>query len=263
MHAQLALVQFVLVSSTPALFALISFLLIRLLKVKKIYQAVIQSYALFVGFVLCIFLFGMAILVAEFACWNTHKLFFIVYFKFTIILNFLCWTAIPLCGICCYSSCTQHSRGLKFMLCTILPVLLICCFVVQWAIMSSFATFLLSLAYPLHVTTLVVLNFAFMFALSVTFGVFVSETTSINFKFKKICTYNCTCAGICCIFYIIVILAIAIPLYITIICGYAFTIVQRIVPADGLIHQGLLFLPSLILFLIGWLLKKNYFGMYS
>ena len=59
-----------------------------------------------------------------------------------------------------------------------------------------------------------------------------------------------------------VILVIAIELYITIIRGYAFTIVQRIVPADGVI-QTLFFLPSVILFMIGWLLKKRFFGMYT
>ena len=231
---------------------MISLLLLKLLRIEKIYQEFIQSSALFDGFILCIFIFGLAILATElFAYWITHNPLFGFLLKFYYILSLLFVTGLPFtvlltCLVCCGG---DQVRGQKCMLCAVMLLMFICCFAVQWTIISSFATLLLSLAYPLHVTTLAVLHFAFVFALSVTLGVFVSETTSN----QKDCTFNCTCACIGA-------LVIAILLYITIILGYASTIVQRIVPADGGIHS-LLFLPSVILLLIGWLLKKRYFGM--
>ena len=263
MHGGLLIVQLLLYISVPLLFLVISpVLFFRLLKFKKISQVVIQSYPLFIGFFFCIFLFALAILVAEFASWNTNNPFFVISLKYIIIFGILLMTGLPVIlisvsQVCCSDhdvgsgQCRHQSR--ICVLCAIIVILIICCFAAQWAIMSSLATFLLSLAYPLHVTTLVVLHFAFVFALSVTIGVFVSETT-LNHKLIINCTCTCTWLAI------LVILVIPISLYITIICGYAFTIVQRIVPADGVI-KGLLFLPSVILFLIGWLLKKRFFGM--
>ena len=230
-----------------------------------------QSYALFIGFLLCICLFGGAILLAEIASlmMSSNKFFFAFLFKLTNILSIFCCTAgLPLIVVVSRDSFSEfelHFLGKKckknIMCAILLTVLFISCLTVQWAFVSSFATFLLSLAYPLHVTTLVMLHLAFMFVLSVTFGVLVSEITSTkNFKSEKICTRNCE--RICFIIFGLIILAVAILLYISIIFGYAFTVVQRIVPADGVI-RGLLFLPSVILFLIGWALKKRYFGMYN
>ena len=256
MHVVLVIVQYVLVGCTPALNLLFVFLLFKLLKIDKIHQAVTQSSALFGGFILCIFVFGVVILPTElFACWNTHIPNFAVFLKFKCyyILTVLFVTVLFLTLYGVYCSCIGPARGHKFMLCKIMLLMLIviiCCFAVHWAIISSFATLLLSFAYPVHVTTLVVLHFTLVFAISITFGVFVSEYTT-NWK---LCTCKCTCA---CILFTLVI---AIPLYIAFIGGYAFTIVQRIVPAGGVI-QGLLLLPSVILFLISWLLKKRFFGM--
>ena len=215
---------------------------------KKTFQVVTQSSALLDGFIFCIFLFGITLLATElFAYWNAHNPHLVVQFKFYYILLFLIVKGSPL--LCFYS---DFARGEKcYMLCaSLLQFMLMtsCCFVLEWAIISSFATILLSLAYPLHVTTLVVLHFTFVFALSVTFGVFVlnsKDTQNFFYKYFTSCFFT---------------LVIAIPLYITLIVGYAFTIVQHIVPADGLI-KGLLFLPSVILFLIGWLLNKRFFGM--
>ena len=277
MHEGLKMVQDVLVYSTPALFALFFALLLRLLKIEKINQEVTQSSALFDGFILCIFVFGLAILVTELvASWNTNNAYSVVFLKFLIILIGLLVTGLRpqitvlfIHGVCCSDS-GHDGGGLKCVLCalTIVIILVICYFAVQWVIMSSFATLLLSLAYPLHVTTLVVFHFTFVIALSVIFGVFVSEIisnwkltdngTTKDFKFTNIC-FKVTCAGIL-LLSSVMLLAIAIVLYIALIRGYAFIVVQRIVPADGVIHS-LLFLPSVFLILIGWLLKKKYFGM--
>ena len=201
-----------------------------------------------------------------------QQIFFVRLFK---LVNILSCTVLPLIVtvIVCHHNFRKfkliYNLGQKCILCAVLPILFICCLAVQWVFVSSFATFLLSLAYPLHVTTLVVLHLAFMFVLSVTLGVFISEIipTIKNFEFefkkidiKKICTCNRERNSL--IFFVIFILATAILLYVLIIFVYAFTVVQRIVPADGVI-RGLLFLPSVILFLIGWQLKKRYFSMYD
>ena len=275
MHGVFRALQFFLVAISPLLSILISFLLLRLLKIEKISEVVIQSSALLDGFILCIFLFGLAILASElFACWNTDNPLFryIVIFKFVFILISLIATGLRFtnrlhicCSEVCCSSSGQNGRGQKcvmFAFVLLMMFIFICSFAVLWAIISSFAALLLSLAYPLYVTTLFVLHFTFIFALSVTIGLFVSETIS-NWKLNEITKQSNL---ICCILgtqvgiRLLFILAIGIALYVAIICGYAFTIVQRIVPADGLIH-GLLFLPSVIIVLIGWLFRKRFFGM--
>ena len=259
MHRGFVVVQVVLCSCTPLLFVLISVLLFRLLKIDKISREVIQSYPFFVGFFFCMFYFGLAILVTEFTSWSMNaNNSFVVRFKYINILLVLVVTGLQTTNLLrkiCHSLIREYGHGQICIFCAIMLLIsimfIICCFAVQWAIISLFPTLLLSLAYPLHVTTLFVLHFVFVFALSITIGVFVSEIMSRSNQ--KCCTCNCTIAGM-------IILGLAIALYITIICGYVFTIVQRIVPADGVIH-GLLFLPSVILILIGWLLKERYFGM--
>lgn len=139
-------------------------------------------------------------------------------------------------------------------------VYLCCFFALEWAIMSSFAALLLTLAYPLHVTSLVMLHVSIVFVFTITFAIFVLDVVLIwkDRKKKKFC--KTVVESLVTLFFMMGTCVFAFFSYRTIIWGYASTVVQHIVPAEGAV-QGLYFLPSLILFVIGWMLKKNFFGM--
>lgn len=126
-----------------------------------------------------------------------------------------------------------------------------------WVFSCSFALLLLGFAYPLNTLALVVVHLAFVFAFTVAFAVIVAEVISELEKRKRrkfdvgfFLFLITLCAAL---------IIVAILLYIGIIVGYLFTIVQGFVTTDGA-QAVVSFLPSLALFLIGWLIKKNFFG---
>ena len=69
----------------------------------------------------------------------------------------------------------------------------------------------------------------------------------------------CDCKNRFFILCFIILILFHCLVYVGIIFGYVFTIVQGFVDADGP-HAVVLLLPSLATFFIGWLIKKKFFG---
>lgn len=234
---------------------------------KNIFQKPSQSSILFYSFLLCMCLVGLAMLGTEIFFWVNHDAFLfhlkvygnIVGLGITLaavnIHLFVCVLVWTPCIIVKDNDCVSFA-----LQCLTWFIFLCCCFALEWATMSSFAVLLLTLAYPLHVTSLVMLHISFLFVFSITFAIFVLDVLLIWKDRKK--NSLCKTAGrsITTIFFILNTLVFVTFSYRTIIWGYASTVVQRLVPAERAV-QGLYLLPSLILFVVGWMLKRNFFGM--
>ena len=200
------------------------------------------SFALFFGFLLCTITLGFVLIVAELLSWNSRptNLDIINIKHSSIFVTVAVFALIELVFV--FSDTIKHTeRKLLYTILSI-PLIYLFYFALLWIIASLFATLLFALAYPVYVITLIVLHIAYVFVVSIFFAVIALEGTS---------------SIIIILFCILSYLSFGL-FYVAIIWGYASTIVQRIVPAEGVV-QGLLFLPSLILFIAGWLLKRRFF----
>ena len=266
------LVQFSLISIAPLILIGILFVLSRPTLQQKtiLFQKPSQSSILLYSFLLCMCLLGLAMLGTEFFSWiNSGADILLIHFKVygdNIILGgflvganfFLLFCAVPFWTPCIFvkgNDCVGFT-----IICLTWFIYLCCCFTLEWVIMSSFATLLLTLAYPLHFTSLVMLHVSFVFVIPITFAIFVLDVILIWRDRNKISLCEKVSGSLAIIFFILNTFTLAVFLYQIIIRGYASTVVQRIVPAEGAV-QGLYFLPSLILFVVGWMLKRNFFGM--
>lgn len=224
-------------------------------------------FALYLGSTFCICSIGLLMLIAEVITWNMRPTFLdVLIIKHSIIYLI---TVVPfVCLEVCYFVFIRSNREFffkttwkKMLLLVVIFLSSLFYFAILWLIASFLDTLILVIAYPLHAITLIVLHFAFVFVQSIIFAVIVSEFNRVISRRERrkslfipkviidFCIIFSSCI-VCCIFCGCV--------YFAIIIGYASTIVQRIVPGDGLV-QVLFFLPSLILFVFGWLLKRRFF----
>ena len=225
-----------------------------------------QPFVLFIGFLLCTFTLGIWLIVAELLSWNMHSRPTDLNNHLKIILPLIViFVMIDLFILIVVDNKinpfkhTEMKLLYTFLLTIIVfsvPIFLFY-FELLWIIASSFDTLLFALAYPVYFITLGVLHIAFVFVEFIFFSFIVSEVLWLTKKFKNIICFRISFFCLMLIYYLYLNLFLGC-LYITIIWGYAYTIVQRIVPTEG-VAQGLLFVPSLILFAVGWLLKQRFF----
>ena len=275
---RLETIQDMTVFSTPIIGLALFYLLHKLLLQKRsnIRDKNSQSFALLIGFLLSTITLGFVLIVAELLSWENRPTDLdIINIKHSTIFAFTALFVV--CELIFVIVFDERINPFKHTEMKLLYTILIYIiyfliaiflfyffyFALLWIIASSFATLLFSLAYPVYVITLVVLHIAFVFVVSIFFAVIVSEVILwFTFLKKRTSIKYFLDYGII-IFCCLISYLFFGCLYLGIIWGYASTIVQRIVPAEGVV-QGLLFLPSLILFAVGWLLKRKFFvtGIY-
>ena len=200
-HKLLLIPQYLLqLCSIPMSVALLCVSIWKLLRETKHIRAESQSFALSSGLLICLVLFGCGFLVTEILSYNDHNLFIVNVKHMTINVIAVCSAIFPILMI--LISDYQDKKGLKRskiisadwsssikfhlqLYAKICLFLLASFFLFQWVVICSFATILLSLAYPLHVLALIVLHIAFVFLVSITFAVFVSEIISISKSYMQ------------------------------------------------------------------------------
>lgn len=134
--------------------------------------------------------------------------------------------------------------------------MLLCCSARLCFCGSSSAQFLvlLGFAYPLYTFSLVVLHVAFVFVVTVSYAVLISQIISVwdrNGGCKRYWILL-TISGFSLLLFFCV-------MYIGIMFVYGLTFMQGFLTTDGA-HAVVFFLPSLALYLIGRLIQKRFFS---
>ena len=166
--------------------------------------------------------------------------------------------------ISCYICINLRSKQQNIILFTLECVDFLSAFIISWILISSYATLLYSLAYPIYVIILVTLHVTIFIVTIIIFGVFVPNVISYVISYWKKCTHVLLRSVlICCTTIGFVVLVVGVcAIYVTVICVYGSTIVERIFPQDGLV-QALLLFPSLSVFVGAWLLQRKVFSKCS
>ena len=262
---RLPFIQNMNVFFTPIIGFALSYLLHKLLPQKSNIRS--QSFSFFIGFLLSTITLGFVLILAEVLSWidNRPKDLDIINIKYSTIFAttalFVVFELIYL--ILCderinpFKHTEIKSRALYTILLFSAPTFFFY-FALLWIIASSFDTLLFAVAYPVYVITLVVLHIAFVLVESIFFAFIVSEVIRVYLKRVTASVTSFECCKICLFLSLLYLSQFFAFLYLVVVYGYSSTIVQRVVPAG--VVQGLLFVPSLILFAVGWLLKRRLFA---
>ena len=233
-----------------------------------------QSLPFLMGFLICTSMFGVAVTMTEMILFPWHCLLS-VYVIPGIVCLLVIFTTPPSVLIlafifikCCRSGNCNFGDCFKIFVCAFLST-----FLFVWLLICAFPTLLLGFGYPLETLSLVVLHLAFVFAVTVALAVGLSDIifwwncyyTKTSKSDHKKCTRQILATidvmrhrtHVCII--LIVVLFVACFAYVVILFGYEFTVVQGYVTSDEASAVVSLF-PSLVLFLIGWLIKRRCFA---
>ena len=217
----------------------------------------IQSFPLVISLFAFLSFFGVVTVLSELGSWNNlnpdhikAKYAFVFFFVVIAILEFI----FIVTGVIVYvatgetdgwSSKQQLNLFLSAVVLLLIPPGL---FAILWFIICSFATLLFRLAYPLHTFSLVVLHMAFVYIIIVVYAIVIAGVWK-----KTKSTLNIVCIIALCVFLVVYICLC----YAGIIIAYFLTVVRGYIRTDSAPSPGfVLFLPSLALFLIGWLLRR-------
>ena len=218
-----------------------------------------QSFRFLYGFLICTSMLGIDIVLEELpdvfsGCFlSVHiisKNSFLLGITIIIVLLFIL-TFIQVCCLAADSSIRAYFEIFMFPVNALLFVRLF---------ISIFPTILFGFAYPLNVFSLVVLHVALVFVFTVSFTAITSNeviylwnSNVTKDKPKKLFIYIFFVTLICglLIFWVFV--------YACILMGYGVTVAQGYVTKDGA-SAVVSFVPSMVLFLIGWLIKWRFFN---
>ena len=217
----------------------------------------IQSLPLIISLFAFLSFFGVVTVLSELGSWNNlnpnhikAKYAFVFFFVVIAILEFI----VIVTGVIVYvaigktdgwSFKQQLNLFLSAVVLLLIPPGL---FAILWFIICSFATLLFGLAYPLHTFSLVVLHMAFVYIIIVVYAIVIAGVWK-----KTKSTLNIACIIALCVF-LVVYICLG---YAGIIIAYFLTVVRGYIRTDGAPSPGfVLILPSLALFLIGWLLRR-------
>ena len=240
-----------------------------------------QSVPFLCGFLVCTFLFGVAITAVEIPyfprdCFvsphNIPGIVCLIAIFVTVLLLLIatrCWAG------CRRHTCTVHGCCSCYgCFKTIVPPLVtfISTFMFVWLIICLFPTLLLGFAYPLKVLSLVVLHVAFVFVFTVALAVGLTDlifwwnayyVNRATFYQKKGKCEQIACAFVCVlwnrihnVFVLLCVVVVGCLAYVGFMIGYGVTVVQGFVTSDGASAVVSLF-PSLVMFIIGWLVKRS------
>ena len=252
-----------------------------------------QSLPFLIGFLVCTSMFGVVVTLTEMIYFPWRCLL-----SAHVILGIVCllgiFATLPLILLLamafikvCHKGNCNFSDFSRIFVCAFLST-----FLFLWLFICGFPTLLLCLGYPLETLSLVVLHVAFVFAVTVALAVVLNDAifwwncyyikrsrllyqdrslkphnyiilTKTNGQKKKKCSRQIFAVidvikdriHMCII--IIVVLSVGCLAYVVIMFGYAVTVVQGFVNSGGPSAVVSLF-PSLVLFLIGWLIKNRF-----
>ena len=219
------------------------------------------TFFLVLGFMICIALFGFALLVPEIQLLHPRISFYVFVKQGLIYLLFLLLALALIIFI--FSSviyCATHTFKMKDFL-VALPFYIFCnlvlfdIFTITWIVSSMYSSILLAFAYPLHMVVLLAINIGFLSVTSVICAVFVSQfhKNIIQSSERSLCTWI---SFVLKAFFMLVF--VSVVYYLTIL-GYTTTIVHHVVLTDHPL-KVLLLVPSALLFFGGWLIRRKLFG---
>ena len=220
-----------------------------------------STFFLVLGFMICIALFGFALLVPEIQLLHPRISFYVFVKQGLIYLLFLSLALALIVFI--FSSviyCATHTFKMEDFLVALLfyifcNLVLFDIFTITWVVSSMYSSILLAFAYPLHMVVLLAINIGFLSVTSVICAVFVSQ-------FHKHIIQNSErslCAWISFVLIALFILVFVPVVYYLTILGYTTTIVHHVVLTDHPL-KVLLLVPSALLFFGGWLIRRKLFG---
>ena len=225
-----------------------------------------QSLPLLIGFLSCMFLFTIGTISTEiwsFVSWKSQscnsELFQQVNFKIYILFGFisvsLLFPLLPIAFILIWCNWNKHTINhyIKFTL-TIYLIVWLFTFVFLWVMVCLTAMLLLALAYPLYMFTLIFIHVAFMFLVTVAFGIAISQVVSVMDRRPGYKRY----------IFLIIVLGVAIAflssaMYAGVLLWYKLTIVKGFSNVEGA-SAVVVLLPSLVLALFGHLVQRRFFS---
>ena len=252
----LLLAHYIVFISAPIMLSLVVFFFFRYMR-ENSYKIEIQSLPLIISLFVFLSFFGVVTVLSELGSWNNlnpghikAKYAFVFFFVVIAILEF-----IVVVSSIVFFVATGGTKGLSvierlnlFLNVVVLLLIPPGLFAILWFIICSFATLLFGLAYPLHTFSLVVLHMGFVYIIIVVYAIVIA---SVWKKTKSAVTIACIIA-LCA--FLVVYICIG---YAGIIITYFLTVIQGYIRTDGAPNPGfVLILPSLALFLIGWLLRR-------
>ena len=189
-----------------------------------------STFFLVLGFMICIALFGFALLVPEIQLLHPRISFYVFVKQGLIYLLFLSLALALIVFI--FSSvilCATHTIKTEHFLVALLfyifcNLVLFDIFTITWIVSSMYSSILLAFAYPLHMVVLLAINIGFLSVTSVICAVFVSQfhKNIIQSSERSLCTWI---SFVLKAFFMLVF--VSVVYYLTIL-GYTTTIVHHV-----------------------------------
>ena len=216
-----------------------------------------QSYPLFISLFVCLSFFGLVTIISELSTWdNTNpphinaKYVFVFFFVVIDITVFLI-VAIAVIYVIATGKTTGWTLAKQYNFLYAAVMLLLLppgLFAILWFIICSYSTLLFSLAYPLHTFSLAVLHMAFVYVIIVVYAIVIAGVWKSTKKRTTILSFLLLC--------ILMVVYICL-IYVGIIIAFFLMFVRGYIRTDGAPSPDfILILPSIALFLVGWLLNK-------
>ena len=214
------------------------------------------------GFMICISLFGLALLVAELSLLGSRACFFVfvkqglIYVLFISLAFAFFIKLIFVTCLCAHATqCLRKYFWVTFLVFFYGNVVLLDIFTIAWVVVSMYSSILLAFAYPLHMVVLLAIHVGFVCVTSVICAVVVLQFDQYyqQNRERPLRTFI-----IFAVISLLLMVFVSAVYYLTIL-GYTNTIVHRVVLTDNPL-QVLLVIPSVLLFFGGWLIRRNFFG---
>ena len=216
-----------------------------------------QSFPLLISLFMCLSFFGVVTILSELSSWDSlnpphikAKYSFVFFFITVAILIFLT-VVISVIYFIAAGKTTGWTLEKQYNFIYAAVILLLIppgLFAILWFIICSYSTLLFGLAYPLHTFSLVVLHMAFVYVIIVAYAIVIGGVWKKTKK-RRVLLFIVSL----CVFLVLYICLV----YACIIIAFFLTVVRGYVRTDGAPSPGfVLILPSIALFLIGWLLRK-------
>ena len=217
-----------------------------------------QSFPLLISLFMCLSFFGVVTILSELSSWDSlnpphikAKYSFVFFFITVAILIFLT-VVISVIYFIAAGKTTGWTLEKQYNFIYAAVILLLIppgLFAILWFIICSYSTLLFGLAYPLHTFSLVVLHMAFVYVIIVAYAIVIGGVWKKTKK-RRVLLFIVSL----CVFLVLYICLV----YACIIIAFFLTVVRGYVRTDGAPSPGfVLILPSIALFLIGWLLNGN------
>lgn len=232
-----------------------------------------QEISLTIGFLVVVFMFSVAEFFSELISvvqWENGGCSYTNHLKTVLISVTPVFLIVIAVVISVFKSCQTKGNVFSYYFLRISLFFCPAAFLFFWLSSSYLVIFVLGFAYPLNILALIALHIAIVFVFTVAFAVLIAQVLADYEKSKiavirkgklihnKLLSYSCFTL----LLYIalgLLLPILAILVYVCVIISFGLTVVQGLVTSEGA-QAAVIFLPSLIMFLTGWLVKKKFFG---